>query len=544
MSQSKTELKDAKKLKKASKSCLTTVKVEKKKKRKEEKKRQKKLKKEEKKLKKERKLEYREKKAAKKALKSLKKKNEENKKDKLKAEKENFEIKNLFLDANGNEFPKMPPNSVKTIPNTPQITTSSTGSSHKSSSKNPSSNANNTADPIFAPAAIPDDDRTVSAVPVRKPVSIRIPGLFPRPLDINPIYNKSSATHQEPPQADSLILKGVNDSEESRLLVKTFADKWYLPANLHRIEIQTGLKYRRGRFSEDEKELAKRLTLKFCHDQGMTLDQFKRVFFDEMGSRENHSCSSKRLSTFFVDVSQHFGGRPVGSVYESLKRIYHPGNHRGPWTPEEDEILLQEFEKHGPKWTVIGKELNRLGINCRDRYNLRWKNSDKIKNGTWSKEEESKLSNGVTESLSNSGAISWIWVSEERVKTRTPLQCLAKYKTLAARGTASRVKKVKSITNWKGWKSDEDFMLIHAILETGLNSESMINWRFLKIEAIPACRNDHEMFFKRWNLLKNKAGIKVDDSISLKNQVETIKKYLSGILKSAPYIFSEDDEEF
>ena len=400
--------------------------------------------------------------------------------------------------------------------------------------------------------AVNNSANTVKTVPipvvsVRKPVSIRTPGSNRVTRDINPVYTSSPSRPIESPQENSFTLRGINDTEQSRLLARTFADKWYLPAVLQRIEQQTGLSYRRGKFSEEEKDLARRLTLKFCHDQNMSLDSFKRVFFDEMGSREGIATSnSGRLSNFFVDAAQHFGGRPVVAIYELLKRMYHPGNHRGPWTQEEDEILLQEYRKHGPKWTLIGKELNRLGTNCRDRYNLRWKNADQNITGPWSSVEEQKLAEAISDSLRNTGVISWIWVSEERVRTRTPLQCLTHYKSKSFHDPNS-IKIAKNpllkTPTWNGWKEDEDFLLIHALALTGFTSETLVNWRSLKVEGIPDIRHNHELFFRRWNFLKSKAALSQgQEPLTLKEQVEKVKRYLIGKSKSAAYIFSEDDE--
>lgn len=386
---------------------------------------------------------------------------------------------------------------------------------------------------------------------VRKPVGIRTPGAN---REINPIYTRPIPMASASVITSDFIIPGVNDTEEARILTRTFADKWILPANLYKIEASTGLKYRRGRFSDAEKILAMKLTTKFCQEQNMSLERFKTIFFDDMGTENGHQ---NRLSNFFVDVSQHFGGRPVVAVYDFLKRLYHPGNHRGPWTPEEDQVLLREFQKHGPKWTLIGKELNRLGINCRDRYNIRWKHVGRMVNGPWSEEEDEKLINAIKESVEASGSISWLWISEERVKVRTPLQCLIRWKYIKKGNTddsqvlanikkrsvvPSSVKpKVPKVVSWSGWKEDEDYLLIHAILTSGAVSDETIQWKDLKIQGIPEARHNPELFFRRWNHLKAKAEI--SDETDLKETVEKVKKYLIKLSKSPAYIFSEDEED-
>ena len=371
-----------------------------------------------------------------------------------------------------------------------------------------------------------------SPTAIRAPVAIRKPGSN---REINPIYS-SPLPVRAAPSANDFVIPGLNDTEESKLLTRTFADKWYLPANLYRVEAQTGLKYRRGQFSPAEQILAERVTTKYCQDNNMTLETFKTVFFDEM----SHS-NTKRLSDFFVSASQYFGGRPVVAVYDFLKRKYHPGNYRGFWNSEDDQILLREFQKHGPKWTLIGKELNRQPTNCRDRYNLRWKHVDRVIYGPWSPADDKKLLDAIDASLKNSGTISWIWVSEEGVGNRTPLQCLVRWKHFKELGDRPE-RKLK--TTWNGWKADEDYFLIHSLeTESGVNSDDLVDWKSLKIKRIPKIRHNPELFFRRWNHLKSRAEIGKVENEDFKGQLEKVKKYLIGLSKSPAYIFSEAEEE-
>lgn len=61
---------------------------------------------------------------------------------------------------------------------------------------------------------------------------------------------------------------------------------------------------------------------------------------------------------------------------------------KGPWTPEEDKLVLLLVEKNGPqKWTQIAEHLpGRIGKQCRER----WHNhlNPKIKKIAWSEDEE------------------------------------------------------------------------------------------------------------------------------------------------------------
>lgn len=68
--------------------------------------------------------------------------------------------------------------------------------------------------------------------------------------------------------------------------------------------------------------------------------------------------------------------------------MLNPSLIKGPWTPEEDKLVLLLVEKNGPqKWTSIADNLpGRIGKQCRER----WHNhlNPKIKKENWSNEEE------------------------------------------------------------------------------------------------------------------------------------------------------------
>lgn len=70
------------------------------------------------------------------------------------------------------------------------------------------------------------------------------------------------------------------------------------------------------------------------------------------------------------------------------------GVKKGPWTPEEDRILIDYIQKHGHgSWRALPNlaGLNRCGKSCR----LRWTNylRPDIKRGKFSDEEEQTIIN-------------------------------------------------------------------------------------------------------------------------------------------------------
>ena len=65
----------------------------------------------------------------------------------------------------------------------------------------------------------------------------------------------------------------------------------------------------------------------------------------------------------------------------------------GPWTKEEDELVVELVKKYGPKrWTLIAKHLKgRIGKQCRER----WHNhlNPEIKKTAWTEEEDRVIYN-------------------------------------------------------------------------------------------------------------------------------------------------------
>ena len=70
------------------------------------------------------------------------------------------------------------------------------------------------------------------------------------------------------------------------------------------------------------------------------------------------------------------------------QKVLNPKLVKGPWTPEEDKIVMDMVDKYGPKnWSQIASALTgRIGKQCRER----WHNhlNPHIKRAKWTKEED------------------------------------------------------------------------------------------------------------------------------------------------------------
>lgn len=80
------------------------------------------------------------------------------------------------------------------------------------------------------------------------------------------------------------------------------------------------------------------------------------------------------ISTFVLQFSFFFSN------------IFH--SHKGPWTKEEDEKVIELVARYGPKkWTLIARHLRgRIGKQCRER----WHNhlNPNIKKTAWTEDED------------------------------------------------------------------------------------------------------------------------------------------------------------
>ncbi|XP_021771166.1 transcription factor MYB3R-3-like [Chenopodium quinoa] len=96
--------------------------------------------------------------------------------------------------------------------------------------------------------------------------------------------------------------------------------------------------------------------------------------------------SWKKIAEFFPDRSE------VQCLHR-WQKVLNPELVKGPWTQEEDEIIIKLVARYGPtKWSVIAKSLpGRIGKQCRER----WHNhlNPDIKKDAWTLDEELALMN-------------------------------------------------------------------------------------------------------------------------------------------------------
>lgn len=306
-------------------------------------------------------------------------------------------------------------------------------------------------------------------------------------------------------------------STETQLL-EVFSKKWIQTKELRELENETGLKYKRGKFSRLEEKLRAGV-MRYLKYNNKTEEEFREAIVE--GIRENKSA----LGKFCVELTQELPGRPVITVYHYLRRLYHPGNKQGSWLPEEDMHLRRLFAIHGPQWQIIAKELGRYNNSCRDRYRFIRQQYHK---GPWTSDEVTRLRNAVCELTSckkdsgkdKEGVGAWASISE-MVQTRNWHQCLVKWTySLAFWEKHSNQKVIR-------WTKEQDLILLNRIYDLVVEDESEIVWSRLLDESWNCWTSNR--LRTRWQILKKRVNLNKGVHFNLDSLVETLINSMNSL---------------
>ncbi|XP_059353193.1 myb-related protein A-like [Daphnia carinata] len=99
----------------------------------------------------------------------------------------------------------------------------------------------------------------------------------------------------------------------------------------------------------------------------------------------------ERTGEVWENVASFFEDRSDVQCQHRWTKVVNPQLVKGPWTKEEDDLVVQLVHRYGPKkWTQIAKHLNgRIGKQCRER----WHNhlDPNINKSPWTEEEDRLL---------------------------------------------------------------------------------------------------------------------------------------------------------
>lgn len=89
----------------------------------------------------------------------------------------------------------------------------------------------------------------------------------------------------------------------------------------------------------------------------------------------------------WAKVADLIPGKTANQCSQRWLKALHPDIRKGKWTMEEDENLRKAVAEHGKKWRVVATIIpGRTGKQCRDRYLSRL--DPELKNGPWTSDED------------------------------------------------------------------------------------------------------------------------------------------------------------
>nr|XP_057927488.1 snRNA-activating protein complex subunit 4 [Doryrhamphus excisus]XP_057927489.1 snRNA-activating protein complex subunit 4 [Doryrhamphus excisus] len=171
-------------------------------------------------------------------------------------------------------------------------------------------------------------------------------------------------------------------------------------------------------------------------------DSLKRRTWTESEDQKLRELVDKmRIGNFipYTQISYFMEGRDTPQLIYRWCQVLDPSLKKGPWSKEEDQMLLRAVARHGEKsWWKIRLEVpGRTDSACRDRYKDCLKEG--TKKGTFDDEELELLKKLVDKH----GVGRWAKIAAE-VPNRNDAQCMRAWKTIRRRLEASSTQRRRS----------------------------------------------------------------------------------------------------
>ncbi|KAI4869819.1 hypothetical protein F4820DRAFT_443611 [Hypoxylon rubiginosum] len=211
-----------------------------------------------------------------------------------------------------------------------------------------------------------------------------------------------------------------------------------------------------------------------------------------------------KSTQFWARIVATCPNRKRQKIINQCRRKFHNFVARGSWTTEQNNELKELWDIYGNKYAVIGRIINRLAEDVRDRVRNYAICGNKRRSDPWTKEEENRLESIITEALETIRAqresadisddeddedlIDWQRVSELMERTRSRLQCMSKWKIMVRQKHASdgsidggEVLPVDDIIDKardeaEAMSNDERYHLVKAIRAYRSQADSRIPW--------------------------------------------------------------------
>jgi hypothetical protein len=163
-------------------------------------------------------------------------------------------------------------------------------------------------------------------------------------------------------------------------------------------------------------------------------------------------CDWKNAGEFKHMLEAALPNRPPAAVRKFSHRRYTLCK-RGPWTPEEDELLRKAYKEFPGQWGRVSEMTDRREDDCRDRWRI-IQYGGKRQTGPWSAAEEAKLVRAVDECIKTmkkeahkndkielppdregqEALLDWKTVTQKMGGTRPPKRCREKWAQMKRNG--------------------------------------------------------------------------------------------------------------
>ena len=167
--------------------------------------------------------------------------------------------------------------------------------------------------------------------------------------------------------------------------------------------------------------------------------------------------SSKEIAAMLGTITNDVLPNRNRKAVQRFCRRHFNDAQRGPWTQDQDDLVIAAFAENPNKWKFIGQRVGRMPEDCRDRWRNFLSMAHTRHTDVWTYDEELTLCKAIHDSISAAKAeiqgevkpededqlISWISVVKKMGGLRNRLQCTNKWKKLRSR--ANNPKSVESL---------------------------------------------------------------------------------------------------
>ncbi|KAI0263192.1 hypothetical protein BC834DRAFT_887871 [Gloeopeniophorella convolvens] len=243
------------------------------------------------------------------------------------------------------------------------------------------------------------------------------------------------------------------------------ATKWIPPSQF---EKDYGIVCRTGPFTREETQGAEEAIERHRLDNNLSEVEIADIILD---------YDARTSRGFWACIARAVPSRGVKSVYDHVRRAYHPWKKRGKWRISEDETLQKSVEKLGTNWPLVAQEVERPPQDCRDRWQRHLQGTTPglaRSRKPWTRQDEEHLLR-VMRDLRQEGRIGtkirgfWIEVSKRMDGVRTAEQCQVKW-----------TRSLEPMLRERAWEKEDDRVLITTVALFNAASEDDLDWNSMR----------------------------------------------------------------